>query len=251
MKLPTFAESNHPLIQPLLSSSDFDLVRLFQQHREQGQYFIAIFCRYGHLVYALLQNFARSALQTDYLFAKTWRRIFQELATLEIQPEGIGTETPLSFQTWILNLTAIAMHQEEVPALETIRYSLTDAPPPLWCYLEAALEQLPPTLRLILVMAQTFHWSETRIARYLQAEGEELSSIEVRQQLQEAYRLLETALPTDIKTIYLPGSASGTAIAQGEANPANLSLTAVTAPVVVESRANPAAAPLGKEESYH
>jgi hypothetical protein len=58
-------------------------------------------------------------------------------------------------------------------------------------------------IRLMVVMAQTFHWSETRIAAYLQAEGEEISPAQVRVQLQEGYQLLEAALPEDIRAIYL------------------------------------------------
>ena len=52
-------------------------------------------------------------------------------------------------------------------------------------------------------MAQTFHWSETRIAAYLQAEGEKISPVEVANFLQEGYRMLEDKLPADIRAIYL------------------------------------------------
>ncbi len=61
-------------------------------------------------------------------------------------------------------------------------------------------------LRLIVLMAQTFNWSETRISAYLRAEGEVLSPTEVQTQLQEGYRLLEAALPEDVRMIYLVGS---------------------------------------------
>ncbi|WP_338038177.1 hypothetical protein [Neosynechococcus sphagnicola] len=65
------------------------------------------------------------------------------------------------------------------------------------------MDQFPAILRLMLVMAQTFHWSETRIAAYLQAEGEEITPSEVQEQLKIGYQLLETHLPADIRTIYL------------------------------------------------
>jgi hypothetical protein len=52
-------------------------------------------------------------------------------------------------------------------------------------------------------MAQTFHWSETRIAAYLQAEGETITTIEVANFIQEGYRMLEDKLPADIRAIYL------------------------------------------------
>ncbi|MHC5832261.1 MAG: sigma-70 family RNA polymerase sigma factor, partial [Nostoc sp.] len=64
------------------------------------------------------------------------------------------------------------------------------------------LDQLPPVLRLMVLMAQTFHWSETRIAAYLQAEGEAIAPSEVANSLQEGYRMLEDKLPPDIRAIY-------------------------------------------------
>jgi hypothetical protein len=58
----------------------------------------------------------------------------------------------------------------------------------------------------MILMAQTFHWSETRISAYLQAEGEAISPAEVKVRLQEGYQLLEEALPEDICEIYLGGN---------------------------------------------
>jgi hypothetical protein len=52
-------------------------------------------------------------------------------------------------------------------------------------------------------MDQTFHWSETRIAAYLQAEGERISPLEVADFLQSGYCMLEDKLPIDIRAIYL------------------------------------------------
>lgn len=108
-----------------------------------------------------------------------------------------------SFQSWLINQTAICINQAELPPVESIHYDIKAAPPPLWCYLEQALEQVPPGIRLMVVMAQTFHWSETRIAAYLQAEGETLSPAQVKTQLQQGYQLLQAALPEDIRAIYL------------------------------------------------
>ena len=95
------------------------------------------------------------------------------------------------------------INEIKLPPTEAIHYSLKDTSPPLWCYVEQALEQLPPMSRLIVLMAQTFHWSETRIAAYLQAEGEEISLSEVTSCLEESYRMLEAKLPADIRAIYL------------------------------------------------
>jgi DNA-directed RNA polymerase specialized sigma24 family protein len=100
-------------------------------------------------------------------------------------------------------MTAYCINEIQLPPTEAIHYSLKATSPPLWCYVEQALDQLPAMLRLMVLMAQTFHWSETRIAAYLQAEGEAITPSEVVNLLQEGYRVLEEKLPTDIRTIYL------------------------------------------------
>jgi hypothetical protein len=145
-------------------------------------------------------------VQADYLFAMTWRHIFYELGGLDLHYETtLGSN---SFQNWLINQTAFCINQADLPPVEEIHYDLKAAPPPLWCYLEQALEQLQPVMRLMVVMAQTFHWSETRIAAYLQAEGEAISPAQVRQELTHAYQILEDALPEDIRQIYLGGEAT-------------------------------------------
>ncbi len=189
------------MIKSLSHLSDRELVTLFQRYPEQGKYFVTIFCRYNPIVYTLVRHSARSPVQADYLFALTWRHIFYELRGLDLREET--TSDANSFQNWLINMTAICINQADLPPVESIHYNLKSAPPPLWCYLEQALDQLLPALRLMVVMAQTFHWSETRIAAYLQAEGEVMSPQSVRIQLQEAYQLLESGLPEDIAAIYL------------------------------------------------
>ncbi len=201
MQIPHFSESNHPLVKSLFHHSDRELLTLFQRHPEQGKYLTAIFCRYSPIVYTLIRHSARSPVQADYLFALTWRHIYYELGGLDLR-NTLAPEAN-SFQNWLINVTAVCINQADLPPVESIHYSLQAAPPPLWCYLEQALEQLPPALRLMVVMAQTFHWSETRIAAYLQAEGEAIAPAQVRVQLQEGYQLLETTLPEDIREIYL------------------------------------------------
>lgn len=201
-QIPTFAESSHPLIQALSVHTDPELLSLFQQYyRQKGQFFTAIFCRYAHLVYVLIKNFGRSPSQTDYLFALTWRYIFNELKRLD----GSGAEMSehQCLQSWILGQTAACINQIALPPVESIHYSLEAASPPLWCYLEAALESLSASQRLIIVMARTFHWSEIRISAYLQAEGVTLTPAAVQDQLQAGDRLLEDSLPRDMRAIYL------------------------------------------------
>lgn len=202
--IPNFAECHHPIIKSLTHYSDTELLTLFQRHPDAGQYFTAIFCRYSPMVYTLIGHSARSPVQADYLFATTWRHIFYELGGLDLRGEG-QSGNPVTLQSWLINVTAVCINRAELPPVEEIHYRLQAAPPPLWCYLERALDSLPAVLRLIVLMAQTFHWSETRIAAYLQAEGEAIPPAQVKARLQEGYRLLEAALPEDIRAIYLNG----------------------------------------------
>jgi len=200
VQIPNFPESNHPIVKSLFHHSDRELLTLFQHYPEQGKFFTAIFCRYSPIVYTLIRHSARSPVQADYLFALTWRHIYYELGGLDLRDDGAADVN--SFQNWLINMTAVCINEAKLPPVESIHYSLQAASPPLWCYMEQALEQLSPIQRLMVLMAQTFHWSETRIAAYLQAEGEMLSPAEVRVQLMQGYHLLETALPEDIRVIY-------------------------------------------------
>lgn len=201
MQIPHFPESNHPLVKGLFHHSDRELLTLFQRYPDEGKYFTTIFCRYSPIVYTLIRHSARSPVQADYLFALTWRHIYYELGGLDLRQSADSASN--TFQNWLINMTAICINEAELPPVESIHYSLQAAPPPLWCYMEQALEQLQPVLRLMVLMAQTFHWSETRIAAYLQAEGETISPADVRVWLQQGYYQLEAALPEDIRQIYL------------------------------------------------
>ncbi len=204
MTIPSFPESSHPIVKSLAHHSDQDLVTLLQRHADSGKYFIAIFCRYSPMVYTLVQHSARSPVQADYLFATTWRHLFYELRGLDLHQVGPNGEPLFTLQSWLINVTAICINQAELPPVEAIHYNIQAASPPLWCYLEQALDQLSPVLRLMVLMAQTFSWSETRISAYLQAEGEAISPAQVRVHLQEGYRLLQEALPEDVREIYVP-----------------------------------------------
>ncbi|MBE9105738.1 sigma-70 family RNA polymerase sigma factor [Nostoc cf. edaphicum LEGE 07299] len=201
MQIPHFPEANHPLVKSLFHHSDHELLTLFQRYPDAGKYFTVIFCRYSPIVYTLIRHSARSPVQADYLFALTWRHIYYELGGLKLSDSESGEEA-LTMQNWLINITAFCINEIKLPPTEAIHYSLQATSPPLWCYVQQALDQLPPVLRLIVLMAQTFHWSETRIAAYLQAEGEAIAPYEVANFLQEAYRMLEDKLPTDIRSIY-------------------------------------------------
>jgi hypothetical protein len=202
VQIPHFSEANHPIVKSLFHHSDQELLSLFQRHPDAGKFLTAIFCRYSPIVYTLIRHSARSPVQADYLFALTWRHIYHELGGLDLINPQPGGEA-LTLQNWLINMTAYCINEIELPPTEAINYSLKATSPPLWCYLEQALDQLPPILRLMVLMAQTFHWSETRIAAYLQAEGEAIAPNEVANFLQEGYRMLEDKLPTDIRAIYL------------------------------------------------
>ena len=201
MQIPHFPEANHPLVKSLFHHSDDELLTLFQRYPDAGKYFTVIFCRYSPIVYTLIRHSARSPVQADYLFALTWRHIYYELGGLNLTDSELDEEA-LTMQNWLINMTAFCINEIKLPPTEAIHYSLQTTSPPLWCYVQQALDQLPPVLRLMVLMAQTFHWSETRIAAYLQAEGEAIAPSEVANSLQKGYRMLEDKLPTDIRTIY-------------------------------------------------
>ncbi len=165
---------------------------------------MTLFCRYSGLVYRVVQHAAKSPVQTDYLFALVWRHVFNELSGLEV--EKLKTEQSAGFQGWLLSTIADCINTVKLPSVEEVHYDIRSASPPFWCYLDRALDEMPPTLRLIIVMAQTFNWSETRISAYLQAEGDVMPPTEVRRQLEVGYRVLETRLPEDIRSIYLENS---------------------------------------------
>lgn len=201
MQIPRFPESKHSLVQSLSHCSDRQLLSLFQLYPEQGKYFTAIFCRYSPIVYTLISHVRQSPVQKDYLFVLTWRHIFYEMRGLAADIED---NLKLNFfQSWTIETTMAFINQLNLPPVELINYDLKAASPPLWCYLEQALEKIPPLLRLIIAMADNFHWSAARISGYLRAEGEILSPAEVLTYLNKGHQILENALPEDIRTIYL------------------------------------------------
>jgi DNA-directed RNA polymerase specialized sigma24 family protein len=203
VQIPHFPEANHPLVKSLFHQSDQELLTSFQRHPDTGKYFTAIFCRYSPIVYTLIRHSARSPVQADYLFALTWRHIYYELGGLDLNKTSQADQEALTLQNWLINITAFCINEIELPPTEAIHYSLKATSPALWCYVEKALEELPPIFRFVVLMAQTFRWSETRIAAYLQAEGENITPLEVANFLQEGYRMLEAKLPGDIRAIYL------------------------------------------------
>lgn len=213
-----FPESNHPMVQSLFHHSDQELLTLFQNYPDQGKYFTAIFCRYGLIVHTLIRHSVKSPVQADYLFAQTWRYIFYELGGLDLREGAEPNSTHLTLQNWLINMTALCINRTELPPVESIHYSLEKASPPLWCYVQQSLDQLTPQFRLVILMAQTFRWSESRIAAYLQAEGESLSPAQVGALLKEGYQALEENLPEDIRVIYCDGTTAAWGSPKAEAD---------------------------------
>jgi hypothetical protein len=204
MTVPDFPEARHPLIAGLAKASDRQLLEGFQQYPDQGKYFTALFCRYAGLSYTLIRNKAPIELQTDYLFAKVWRDIFFELNHISLnETSGHQQLGELSLQSWVFTKTALCINQDEVPALETIQYSLEVASPPFWCYIQRSLDHLPAQARLLVLLSQTFHWSEQRIVALLKSEGEEMDRSVLPLAIADANRCFLENLPADIQTIYL------------------------------------------------
>lgn len=199
MQIPDFLACDHDSIKSLGTVSDYDLIERLQRSPAEGKYFTALFCRYSSVVYSLIRHSAKSPVQAGYLFAITWRHILNELGGVDLS----ALTQDFSLQAWLISLTAAHINQVKMPDVESIHYSLQEAPPPLWCYTERALDSLTPKHRLIILMAQTFAWSHTRIAAYLQAEGDRTTAADVQIELQAAYQALEKAIPADIRHIYL------------------------------------------------
>ena len=203
VRIPQFPESNHPLVKSVSHHSDQQLLTLCQRYPEEGKYFTAIFCRYSPIVFTLIGHSARSPVQADYLFAITWRHIFHAMGELDLRGRSAPGMENFNLQNWIINMTALCINQAELPPVESIHYSLQEASPPLWCYVQQALDLLPPLERLVTLMTQTFHWSEARISAYLQAEGESFSPDQIKNAIQTGCQRLQAFLPADIRAIYL------------------------------------------------
>jgi hypothetical protein len=199
LSIPIFPEANHEIVRSLAIYSDRELVSLHQLHPEQGKFFTALFCRYGDIVYSVVQHAVDSQQQVDYLFAIAWREIFQELQRVKLSIDPDAT----NWQNWLMDITGNTIETVEIPPAAQIRYMLSAASPPLWCYLERGLDRLSPLLRLIVVMTQSLKWNEQRICAYLQGEGQTIPASSIPNYLAEGYQQLEAALPLDIRDIYL------------------------------------------------
>lgn len=199
LSIPILSEACHEIVESLADYSDRELIDLHQRHPDEGKYFTALFCRYGAIVASVVQHAAESPIQQQYLFAIAWREIFQELQRVQLPLETAD----INWQNWIVDITGNTIDRTVVPFPEQIRYAVTTAPPPLWCYLERGLDRISPLSRAIVVMSENFNWNEQRISAYLQGEGETISPAAVPAYLANGYQQLEATLPQDIRDIYL------------------------------------------------
>lgn len=192
MQLPDFCECQHPLIQALQEQTDRELLRQFQSEPTQGRAFVALFCRYALMVYALVSHAAPAGVQVDYLFATTWRYLFQQLREFS-PPEGLT-----SLQSWVVDRTGDWLSRAEIPPPDQIRYQLPVAPPPLWCYLQDALDQLATPLRTVMLLKTVGRWSDEQIGQELDLTPEQVAAL-----IPIGQNELMAHLPVDIWSIYL------------------------------------------------
>jgi DNA-directed RNA polymerase specialized sigma24 family protein len=196
-------EINHPIIEPLLKKTDRELLAEFQTDRRKEKFLVAIFCLYGQIIYRLTNDAGRSPQIANYLFTKTWERIEQELRSVPIN-------TVNSLQNLLIDITGVVINSFTSEELETGVFTDKSAnksdpqnpvSPIFLCYLHQTLDRLPSDLRLVLVLAYTWQWSSSRIAAYLQSEGESIDNID--RLISKAEFEIVRLLPLDIQEIYL------------------------------------------------
>jgi hypothetical protein len=195
--IPTFAEAHHESILALQAYSDAELMQSHRQEPEQAKFFIAFFCRYGAIVYSIIQHIASDPIQVDYAFALAWQRIFNQLQLLEDQQLAIN-----NWQQWVVNVAGELIGQETLPPSDDINYRLAEVSPPLRCYTIRSLEMVQPLLRLVFIMGKQWNWPPKQIAAALQEEGEDLAEMDVPLYLAEAQKAFEKTLPLDLLAIY-------------------------------------------------
>ncbi|MGF1480640.1 MAG: sigma-70 family RNA polymerase sigma factor [Cyanophyceae cyanobacterium] len=193
VQIPQFSESSHPLIQSLSHYSDRELLALFERYPQQGKYFTAIFCRYSSTLYVLVASAAHSAQQAHYLHALTWQRIFSQMRE--------DQTTFDSFQHWLIHTAATFIQHPHLED-ELIRDELAISPP-LWCYVDRSLEQLPPRQRFVLVMSNKFGWSNEQIIPHLPSG---VTPEDIQSYVDQGYQALQAGIPEDIRQIYLQPS---------------------------------------------
>ena len=199
---PHFSERQHPIVVALEGYDDLELLEAFQQYPDCGRYFVALFCRYGALLYALAARSATATVQVDYLFAMSWRHIFYELRGLDTHQLEVTGER--SLRSWLVEMVGVCTRCVTLPPPEAIRYDLATTPPPLWCHLEGALDDLLPLERVVLLLTQSTGWTFEQVANCVASPTQEPpSQATLETSLRSARQRLERALPGDVREIYL------------------------------------------------
>jgi hypothetical protein len=195
--IPSFAEAHHELVQSVQHYSDAELVRSHRQESLQAKFFVALFCRYSSITYSIIQHVAGEQIQVDYLFALAWQRIFDRLDQLEDKEID-----KIQWQNWIVSTAGELVSTEKLPAIDRITYRLPEVSPPLRCFVERSLGLMQPLLRLVLMMSERWHWSTAKIHSQLNAEGEDISQMDVPLYISESQKAFTKTLPIDLLDIY-------------------------------------------------
>jgi hypothetical protein len=200
VSIPIFSEANHPLIRSLNARDERELAVLARENPARGKFLAAFFCRYGAITYSLAQHVAPHDLQRDYCFATAWQKMFAKLITME------AAELPIAdadiWQSWTIDNIAGFFRSITIPPVGAIRYRLAQASPPLWYYLDLALEQIEPLDRLTIVLDREYGGDPTTISQQLQREAVEIPPADIPAKIATAYESLTQAIPADIRTIY-------------------------------------------------
>lgn len=195
-----FPEVNHALIQPLLAMDDSQLLNLWQQYPDEGKYSVAVFCRYTHQTFTLLNNIHTEGM-TEYLFTYSWHLIFSKLSDSYLYQTQKNKLT--SLENYIEKIVKDVIEEHETSQIIPPKPTLPSRYFPLQYYLELALPRIHPFYRLILVTKEKFAWQNTQILDYLSQKGHNLSSQELREYYAQAYQELLGKIPDDIYYIYL------------------------------------------------
>ncbi len=197
VQIPHFLEADHELIRSLKSVSDAELIQGCRQELGQAKFFTAFFCRYSAVIYSIVQHASKSSIQVDYIFARAWQNIFDQIQQLDY--DKLNT---IVWQNWVVDVAGEFFDRYQVPPVEKIHYRLAAVPPPLFCYVERSLNLMPPLSRLVFMMANQWHWSLSRIASHLKAEGEQIEDWDLPRYLSDSQKAFEQTLPIDLQEIY-------------------------------------------------
>ncbi len=197
-------ECRSSLVRGLGIYSDQELVTHLQNHPEQGRYFIALFCRFERQVDAQMRTRLPPLSESQRHWI--WEQLFLGLSQLQVTDPGT-----FSLSTWMeqqvnMRMTEVEVSSQDQSERELVserEQSLAAISPVLHCYVQQALAKLPPDKRFVLVLHDTFRWTEHQILTQLRQEGISLSPQATLEFIQSARQTLFQELPGDIRALYL------------------------------------------------